>query len=99
MDLELSSVKKKFKDKKFAANVSRDIILECEKIGLSLDEYLQLAIDALRKIAPEIGGVIVFRYSHVSQLVKEHIHSRVYIFSIQADIYLISLIDVTTNHS
>ncbi|MFA6426834.1 MAG: lysine--tRNA ligase [Candidatus Magasanikbacteria bacterium] len=53
--LEVSSVKKKFKDKKFAANVSREVILECEKIGLTLDNFLQIAIDAMKKIAPKIG--------------------------------------------
>ena len=53
--LELSSLKKKFKDKKFAAGCNRDIILECEKIGINIDEFLQLAIDALKEIAPEIG--------------------------------------------
>lgn len=53
--LELSSLKKKFKDKKFAAGCNRDIILECEKMGISIDEFLQLAIDALKEIAPQIG--------------------------------------------
>jgi predicted hydrolase (HD superfamily) len=53
--LELSSLKKKFKDKKFAAGCNREIILECEKLGLSLDEFLQLAIDALKGIVNQIG--------------------------------------------
>ena len=39
MDLETKSVKKKMKDKKFAANVDRDVIKECEKLGLTLDEF------------------------------------------------------------
>src|SRR3989338_3260363 len=38
-DMEVKGLKKKFKDKKFAAAVRRDIIIECEKIGLSLDEF------------------------------------------------------------
>lgn len=43
----VKSVKKKMKDKAFAANVNRDSIRECEKIGLSLDEFLEIAIAAM----------------------------------------------------
>lgn len=52
--MEVSGLKKKFKDKRFAAGVSREIILECEKIGLNLEEFFQIAIDAIRKIAKEV---------------------------------------------
>lgn len=41
------SVKKKMKDKAFAANVCRANILECEKAGLPLDTFLALAIAAM----------------------------------------------------
>jgi len=54
MDLKVKSVKKKMKDKKFAANVDREIIKECEKIGVSLDDFLKIAVEAMRKIAGEI---------------------------------------------
>jgi len=50
-----SSLKKKFKDKRFAANCNREIILECEKIGLSLDEFLEISLDAMKGTAGEIG--------------------------------------------
>jgi len=52
-----SSLKKKMKDKSFAANVSRERIRECEKLGLDLDEFLRIGIDALGRIAdrPEAG--------------------------------------------
>ena len=53
--LELSSLKKKFKDKKFAAGCDREIIKECEKLDLELDDFLQLSIDALKGIADKIG--------------------------------------------
>ncbi len=53
--MDVSGLKKKFKDKKFAAGVNRDIILECEKTGISLDEFMQVSIDAIRKIAKEVG--------------------------------------------
>jgi predicted hydrolase (HD superfamily) len=54
-DMKVSRLKKKFKDKKVAAGVNRDIILECEKTGLTLDEFMQIAIDAIKKIAKEVG--------------------------------------------
>ena len=49
MDMELSSLKKKFKDKKFAAGCSRDVICEgAEKLGWTLDETLEKTILAMR---------------------------------------------------
>jgi putative nucleotidyltransferase with HDIG domain len=54
-DMELSGLKKKFKDKRFAANCNREIVKECELIPLPLDEFLQLSIDAIKKIKEQIG--------------------------------------------
>jgi len=49
MDMELSSLKKKFKDKKFAAGCSRDIIKEgAERLGWTLDDVLDKTILAMR---------------------------------------------------
>ena len=49
MDMELSSLKKKFKDKKFAAGCSRDVILQgAERLGWTLDELLEKTILAMR---------------------------------------------------
>ena len=45
--MEAKSVKKKMKDKAFAAAVNRDRIRECEKIDLSLDDFLALSIKAM----------------------------------------------------
>ncbi|MCL2400276.1 MAG: hydrolase [Defluviitaleaceae bacterium] len=51
MDLELSSVKKKFKDKKFAAGCSRDVIRQgAEMLGWELDELIQETIMAMRDV-------------------------------------------------
>lgn len=48
-DLELKSVKKKFKTKSFAAGCSRDVIEKgAEMLGWSLDDLIQQTIDALR---------------------------------------------------
>jgi lysyl-tRNA synthetase, class II len=54
-NVEVKSIKKKFKDKSFAANVNRGVVMECEQIGLNLDEFLQIALDAMIGIAEEIG--------------------------------------------
>lgn len=48
--MEAKSLKKKMKDKAFAAAVNRDNIRECEKMGLSLDEFLTLSIAAMAKM-------------------------------------------------
>ena len=49
MDMELSSLKKKFKDKKFAAGCSRDVIKQgAERLGWTLDETLDKTILAMR---------------------------------------------------
>jgi len=45
--MKASSLKKKMKDKAFAASVSRERIQECEKLGLTLEQFLTLAIDAM----------------------------------------------------
>ena len=49
MDMELSSLKKKFKDKKFAAGCSRDVIRTgADRLGWSLDELMEKTILAMR---------------------------------------------------
>ena len=48
-DMELSSLKKKFKDKKFAAGCSRDVIKEgAERLGWELDKLLEETLLAMR---------------------------------------------------
>ena len=56
MDMELSSLKKKFKDKKFAAGCSRDVIkLGAERLGWTLDELLDKTIQAMRSCEGSIN--------------------------------------------
>jgi len=51
-----SSVKKKLKDKAFAAKVKRDDVYQgAERLGVNLDEQIQLVIDALRSHAGGLG--------------------------------------------
>ena len=55
-DMELSSLKKKFKDKKFAAGCSRDVIKQgAERLGWSLDEVLEKTILAMRSCEDSIA--------------------------------------------
>ncbi|MBU0497408.1 MAG: lysine--tRNA ligase [Candidatus Thermoplasmatota archaeon] len=53
--VEVKSIKKKIKDKSFAAKVDRSIIAEHEKIGLELDQFLQISLAAMQEIADDIG--------------------------------------------
>lgn len=53
--MEAKGLKKKFKDKRFAAAVRRDIIIECERLGLSLDEFFGISINAIKEIAGQVG--------------------------------------------
>ena len=55
-DLEVSSVKKKLKDKAFARSVNRDDIrLGVEELGVPLEDHIRFVIDALRPVQKEIG--------------------------------------------
>ena len=55
-DVKVKSVKKKLKDKSFAAQVNREQIYSCEEmIGVPLDEMIELTLDAMKGIAGEIG--------------------------------------------
>lgn len=53
--VKVKSVTKRMKEKAFAASVKRENILECEKIGLSLDEFTALALGAMQEIGDELG--------------------------------------------
>jgi predicted hydrolase (HD superfamily) len=49
MDMAVSSLKKKYKDKRFAAGCSRDIIATgAENLGWSLEELMEKTIMAMR---------------------------------------------------
>ena len=56
MDLELKSVKKKFKTAGFAANVNRQVIREgADRLGMPLDDVIQETILGMRECASAIG--------------------------------------------
>ncbi|MDD4869313.1 MAG: HDIG domain-containing protein [Kiritimatiellae bacterium] len=59
-DKKLASVKpksitKRMKETAFARSVNRDIIRECEKIGIPLDEFAELSLKAMQGISNQLG--------------------------------------------
>ena len=56
-DMEVSSLKKKFKDKKFAAGCSRDVIRQgAERLGWTLEELMEKTILAMRSCEEAVAG-------------------------------------------
>jgi putative nucleotidyltransferase with HDIG domain len=54
--MKVSSVKKKLKEKAFAPGVNREEVYGAEAVlGLSLDEFVAVAIEGLQQVAPDIG--------------------------------------------
>jgi uncharacterized protein len=49
------SVVKRMKEKAFAASVSRENILECEKVGIPLEEFVEISLKAMNEISNQIG--------------------------------------------
>jgi lysyl-tRNA synthetase class 2 len=47
-DVKVSSLVKRYKDARFAANVERPLIARCAGVGLSLDDFLALALDSVQ---------------------------------------------------
>jgi putative nucleotidyltransferase with HDIG domain len=59
-DKKLASVKpksilKRMKQKEFARNVNRDFIRECEKLGISLEDFASLSLQAMCAISDDLG--------------------------------------------
>ena len=59
MDMELKSLKKKFKDKRFAAGCSRDVIKEgADRLGWELDVLMDKTIEAMRSCEADIAAAM-----------------------------------------
>ncbi|MBN2723207.1 MAG: HDIG domain-containing protein [Deltaproteobacteria bacterium] len=52
--MKVSSIKKKMKDRAFARTVNRDTIRECERLGITLESFLSIAISAMASMNTEI---------------------------------------------
>ncbi|MFQ6110688.1 MAG: HDIG domain-containing metalloprotein [Nitrospinota bacterium] len=53
--VKAKSVRKRMKEPAFARNVNREIITECEGLGISLDEFIELSLRAMQGVAGELG--------------------------------------------
>jgi putative nucleotidyltransferase with HDIG domain len=53
--VKTKSVVKRMKEKAFAASVKRENILECEMIGVPIDQFAAIAIAAMTEIADDLG--------------------------------------------
>lgn len=53
--VEAKSVRKRFKEKSFAAGASREGIACCSEIGLELDEFIEIGLKAMQEAAEELG--------------------------------------------
>ena len=49
------SIKKRMKEKAFAASVNRDTIMECEKLGMDISEFAGVCLTAMQGIADDLG--------------------------------------------
>lgn len=54
-ELKVKSVRKRFKEPRFAAGADREIILEGERLGLGLPEFIEVGVEAMRAIGPDLG--------------------------------------------
>ena len=54
-EVRVKSLRKKFKDKSFARNVDRDKIRYCTKLGLTLEDFFALSLEALQSVREELG--------------------------------------------
>jgi putative nucleotidyltransferase with HDIG domain len=52
--LTAKSVMKRFRGKRFAAGVNREQVLSCREIGLELEEFISLGIEAMQGIASDL---------------------------------------------
>jgi len=54
-NLDVEFVMNRFKEKRFAAGARREDIKECERMGLSLEEFVKLALEGMQRIDNELG--------------------------------------------
>ncbi|HPF21481.1 MAG TPA: HDIG domain-containing protein [Syntrophomonas sp.] len=54
-EVQLKSLKKRFKETAFARGANREQMKSCQDLGLELDQYLEIALHSMQKIAGEIG--------------------------------------------
>jgi putative nucleotidyltransferase with HDIG domain len=53
--VEAKSIRKRFKEERFAAGANREQIAKCSEIGLGLDDFIALGLDAMKGVAADLG--------------------------------------------
>ncbi len=53
--LTTKSLIKRFGEKRFAAGANREQISKCRELGLELEEFIELGLEAMKRIAEELG--------------------------------------------
>ena len=53
--VDLKFLKKRFKEKRFAAGANRDQIRQCDKLGLELDDFLDICLNSMKGASDELG--------------------------------------------
>ncbi|MBN1320053.1 MAG: HDIG domain-containing protein [Thermoleophilia bacterium] len=53
--VELKSLKKRFKEPSFAKGARREDIMTCSELGLELEEFLAIGLEAMKEVADELG--------------------------------------------
>ena len=53
--VEAKSIRKRFKEEGFAAGANREQIAKCSEIGLELDDFIALGLDAMKGVAADLG--------------------------------------------
>ncbi len=51
----LKSLKKRFREPSFAKGARREDMLTCSELGLELDEFLEIGLEAMKEVADELG--------------------------------------------
>jgi putative nucleotidyltransferase with HDIG domain len=54
-NVEAKSIRKRFKEKSFAAGANREQIATCSGIGLELDAFIELGLEAMKGVAGDLG--------------------------------------------
>ena len=53
--IELKSLKKRWKEPSFAKGARREDMMTCSELGLELEEFLAIGLDAMREVADDLG--------------------------------------------
>jgi putative nucleotidyltransferase with HDIG domain len=53
--VEAKSIRKRFKEKSFAAGASREQIASCSSLGLELDDFIAMGLEAMQGISDDLG--------------------------------------------